>query len=285
MKKKYRYYLALQDDDVDIPIVNVDSKFLKDNKISFYLEIPLLNGGMYTDVYSNDIIYFKRLFDLIESYMFNFLSDEDNPDDFKEEFDFDKRLEKLCENDIVLRKNIENDNFTKVSKDEILNCFHQLIDKYADEDDDEYGITQDEYLNRNLIENDGILTFLDTVESLIEKDMAYLTLTDGGIRNYSVCIMKENSYIHQKFKSDKTPPPLGNILSCPLYVGTLANFFSMVFRSSNKEIKLSGFDLLILPSPVKEGIYAPFIKCAWGSEKVCPKYLLKLLAISLATSI
>ncbi|HWY09992.1 MAG TPA: hypothetical protein VN026_01645, partial [Bacteroidia bacterium] len=252
-KKKYAYYVCFQEGGLKgeenkyIPIdekelVNFDDKILKKYSFGFLIEMPDVdNANVIYSMYITNfkLLKFRKLSKLIDNFIFSvnyddILADKSDDDDFDP---IEERLDMLCNEYYVLRRDIETGLFTYIHPEKIYKCFHQVPPmqqipfKFED-----YTSSKDEFSNTDY---NGILKEqLDKCFGKNDKGIITLITDDLGARFDITKKGKEYS-----FGTDEKQNELFNTRLMDMFLETA----SCTLRVYTKEI--------INKSPVKE-IYA-----------------------------
>ena len=218
-KVKHEYYLATLDNTIydstadfleDIgDLKDIDRKYMKEIGICFYTDIPGADfSSAYCDTISRDVLSFKKLSELIDNYIYcyddeieQYLNDDDD-DEIDEEY-LEKTIEKikgryenLLNEELVVRRNLKTNKYSFVSTHDLEKCIQDIHNNemICDEQTVNFELDKSEF--------DKIDNFIETIESLIEKDYAFITAYNSNEESYIINIFKENSYFHKNASTE-----------------------------------------------------------------------------------
>lgn len=188
--KKYKYYLALSDNDEEFENLNITE--LEKFEIKYNTDIPDYYGDCsYTEnIKSKKVKSYNTLTDLIVDYMYNMDIDDEIELDND---DFDMRMDELIEDILVLRYTKKTKTFSRVRIHEIANCLSQILSEQATE-------TTLNKVDMTLFEK-----FTDTIESLIESDCSFMNTYHNEHVTYQSIIAREKGKQHKKMKQYSSP--------------------------------------------------------------------------------
>lgn len=232
-------------DDIDY-VKNVDIERFTSQGIQFVCDIPSEDGSLvYSDtITSKDVLKYDTLVDLLDDFIFSFEPNEIDEDDEDEEFNPEDRINMFFEeeNFIVIKQNQKTRKYSLVSRDTIVNCFNQLMDKLENEVENsirEYKHDESKYILE--IDRNGLDKLMDnfheTLEKHIEQDSCQVTVSANNDDYYLFSIIKKDS------KLEKEIVESGEILEKEnsrgfIFDGTYKDYLSYVLHNLKQGIPL-----------------------------------------------